>query len=205
MAKKFFYVCAGLLLLAVAAALGVHVVGAQGSGTLSIGHINNLSGDGVVGVVNRVLVRGNFNPFRVNNVTPPVPGDSPIVAVDEGHAMLASGDVYEIQAGGWVLLGNMLTNVNSVESGAAEMGLTVAPNPAGKTLSARFSLSKAARVRVRLLDVQGRIVEEVGPLNMSAGQQAVSLDLSGLRAAGSYFVQVDVDGRVVSRQSAILR
>ena len=82
----------------------------------------------------------------------------------------------------------------------------VAPNPSAGRVTLRFDLPAAARVRVAVVDVVGRIVRDVDR-TMEAGRHAFALDLPGGRnASGVYFLIMDVDGRRVgSRRLVLLR
>jgi len=111
-AKVFFFVSAGLLCLALAYHLGAQSAVAQ-SGVASVGEINWNSGAMFSAVQGRTIYAvGVPNPpdngFPVQ-VFPPVPGTSPIIAVDafSNGALLENGDVYIKGSGGWTLKGNL--------------------------------------------------------------------------------------------------
>src|SRR5262249_37878297 len=65
----------------------------------------------------RASVGNGSDPFYSEGSLPPVPGDSPIIAVrnrDSACAMLANGDVYVFQMGEWLLKGNMFGGATPV-------------------------------------------------------------------------------------------
>ena len=99
-AKRFFYVCAGLLCLALAYHLGARSATAQG-GSISAAECLYINGDGTIACVARTVYisDGPFDP--VSAQFPPVPGTDPVIAVGTGGgghvvAMLANGDTYSI-------------------------------------------------------------------------------------------------------------
>jgi hypothetical protein len=90
--------------------------------------------------------------------------------------------------------------------GSARGGLALAPpapNPAQGRLRFSFDLPRAMRVRLAVLDVQGRVVAALAEGDFSAGRHERSWDASahGARAgAGLYFVRLETpEGRLVRR------
>jgi hypothetical protein len=83
-----------------------------------------------------------------------------------------------------------------------------APNPARGTLRFSFDLPRAMRVRLEVLDVQGRVVAALAEGDFGPGRHERSWDASvnGARAgAGLYFVRLETpEGRLV-RRVALLR
>src|SRR6266849_9842034 len=99
MARKFFYVCAGMLMLALAYHLGVTTAEAQ------LGVIEGASvGSGIPSAaIGRTLYTG----YGGTPVPVPIPGTSRVLATsstNQGHVLLESGDVYNWQGqnNGWV-------------------------------------------------------------------------------------------------------
>jgi len=94
---------------------------------------------------------------------------------------------------------------------AARGGLALAPpapNPARGSLRLTFDLPRAMRVRLEVLDVQGRAVATLAEGDFSAGrhERAWNASVAGTRAAaGLYFVRLETpEGRRV-RRVALLR
>jgi|SRR6185503_7606158 len=116
MAKKFFYVCAGVLLLALSWHLGAQSAGAQTAGPITNAVFSTTLPQGILYVSDRVpwFATAAF-PCSGSPQAGPVPGSSPIVHLDFGRsyyllAVLENGDVfYTASAGGsWTLGGNLL-------------------------------------------------------------------------------------------------
>jgi hypothetical protein len=108
-AKAFFYVCAGLFLLALSYHLGARSARAQVGGSVEAAGVAN----GFNAVVGRTLYTMSFSGSPL--ARPPVPGSDPIVAADGNESgnqvLLASGDAYFFKPtgtpGGWVFQGNL--------------------------------------------------------------------------------------------------
>ncbi len=83
------------------------------------------------------------------------------------------------------------------------LALSVAPNPSGGILRLDFVVPETAPVKLRIYDVQGRIVESLVDGWVEAGPHHVEWTGMSRRApvsAGLYFVQLEVAGRKVSRR-----
>ena len=107
MAKKFFYVCAGFLLLSLAHQLGVNTAMAQLGSDGTVGHIDKYHDGGFGIVINRVLYYGNSD--RAPGSTSRIPGTSPVVAIESGdrYVILANGDVLQFGST-WELRSNLV-------------------------------------------------------------------------------------------------
>lgn len=213
MAKKFFYVCAGLCLLVGAFALGAVSVRAQAVNTFSIAHCDYALAGGYVGVINRVVVEANVSGGGVGVLwtSPPVPGDSPIVGVEGGtkRVILANGDCYQFGGGGWELVGNMLTGVVSAspERRGDDLQLSVVPTPSNRVINARYSLRSAGDVDLEVLDTQGRCVAKRHYASQQAGTHESSVDLTDTSrlAPGTYFLRVRSGGSEATSKVVVLQ
>ena len=115
-AKRFFYVCAGLLCLALAYHLGATKAGAQSSVTIEGANAGYGSG-WATGVVGRTFHFKRHNSSEAGGTVPdPVPGTSPVIATASASGaggaqwvMLENGDVYSyLTDAPWVYYGNLL-------------------------------------------------------------------------------------------------
>ncbi len=132
MAKKFFYVCAGLLLLVAAYSTGASRAVAQIQNT--IWYANRI--DATTGVVTGRSIRFLYTQpgptFGRTATLPPVPGTPEIVCFSgtidgEGQAILADGSVYsKTNESSWFYVGNLLS------------GATAAPSTSWGSIKARY-------------------------------------------------------------------
>jgi hypothetical protein len=83
----------------------------------------------------------------------------------------------------------------------------LSPNPARGRADFEFTLAHHARVRLLVLDVQGRLVARLLDQEQSAGSHWTRWEPaeSGDAAAGIYFVRLDAGGRSVARRFVLLR
>jgi hypothetical protein len=119
MARKFFYVCAGVFLLALSYHLGAGTAGAQSGGTVEGAQYCMQGGieETLTFAVGRTLYYFVYVPnsgrYQAVPVGPPIPGTAP-VATTSGQGpilvLLANGDAYDmvLGSGAWVYRGNLL-------------------------------------------------------------------------------------------------
>lgn len=95
------------------------------------------------------------------------------------------------------------------ERPGVRVGASAAPNPFRDSTTLRFELSRAARVRIEVLDVGGRRVRALGTRLLDAGAHAIGWDGrddAGREAgAGLYFVRVEGPGGPVVARVARVR
>lgn len=212
MAKRFFYVCAGLLMLAIAYQLGVRAAGAQGGLELSVADIDPTYST-VGGIVDRTLVGGYFGngfyePVFVSSQ--PVPGTSPIVGVDSyvGRVVLANGDFYQWHSdpdGYWQLDASILDGLASAPNHPApsRMNIRVSPNPSPSGFDVNFDASTSGPVDVELVDAQGRVAAHQQEVAARIGWQTVRFEPGPAVAPGIYFVRV-TNGDASSTSKVVL-
>ena len=119
-AKKFFYICAGLFLLALSFQMGVRVATAQTGSAIDGGAFAWVTGlasgwrfSGVEGRSFHAMEPGG----RRYDPSEPIPGTARIIATDPAgfSVMLENGDVYQYGGSGWNSVGNLLGGAISVE------------------------------------------------------------------------------------------
>jgi len=124
MAKKFFYVCAGVLALALAIQLGARVASGQAGGLLVTGGVAGTRGElhaSGVDASGNIWVGNIFGGGTAGPIAPPKPGR--IVAVEADDVSISGGQPSEIAIlyedgdvylwyGGppWQFMTNILTN-----------------------------------------------------------------------------------------------
>lgn len=117
-ARSFFFVCLGVLCLAITYHLGARSAGAQ-SGTIDAGNVWYCSADCAAAVIGRTYYRDGA---PIPNG--PIPGTAPVVAVGVGSngcpaVMLANGDIYRTHptsTGPWTFDGNAVGNATPAQS-----------------------------------------------------------------------------------------
>ena len=113
MAKRFMFVCFGILALPLAYNLGSQRADAQGSGTISAAFIGAMNGDGTLAVVGRTLYFAGDGISGLPFPTGPIPGSDPVIAVgmvpNHTLAILANGDVYRsLNGAAWTFAWNVV-------------------------------------------------------------------------------------------------
>jgi hypothetical protein len=110
-ARAFFYVCAGLFLLALSYHLGARNATAQ-SGVLEGAAIDAGAGGPMISAVLSRTFLTFYGWGPPNSIPEPIPGTSPIVATSAANGtlvLLENGDIYGPGSGSWELRGNILS------------------------------------------------------------------------------------------------
>ena len=81
------------------------------------------------------------------------------------------------------------------------LNFSVYPNPSMSVATLDFTLTSRQAVRIDVLDVMGRVVNEIAETTLDAGEYQFELP-AGL-AAGLYSVRLNADGYVTSRKIMI--
>ena len=82
---------------------------------------------------------------------------------------------------------NITTGISNV-AGAIH-GLTVSPNPSSGSPELFFNMEKTSTVDISLYDISGRLMKQLFNETLSAGNNSMKVDDSGL-ASGMYFITV---------------
>lgn len=105
--------------------------------------------------------------------------------------------------------GVVVTDVTGVDVGLRPFSGVLfppTPNPARDRVQLRFRLRDASRVRLEVMDAQGRVLKGWQDLDAAAGDHTVAWDLHDSQGralrAGLYFVRLDVNGSTTTRAFA---
>jgi hypothetical protein len=143
-ARAFFFVCAGLLCLALSYHFGARSAGAQSAGSMEGANfappVQGVTPYWIVSfVVNRVLYTSYLNPLTNQWQIPAlpaftVPGTAPVAATngEAGYVLLANGDVYMGTQYGGNLLGGAPTPAQSISIGQLKAKYATPQGKAGK-------------------------------------------------------------------------
>ena len=82
------------------------------------------------------------------------------------------------------------SNVNSIEENSLVVNSSVYPNPANVTTTFEYTLKEKTNFTLRIVDVTGKVIENIYKGNQAAGIYRETVDVSNY-AAGVYFVQVN--------------
>ena len=91
--------------------------------------------------------------------------------------------------------------ITSVQE-AAVLDIGLYPNPVQDILGLRLGLESSEEVRIRLVDMHGRVVLERAPEFLSAGEHRIELDASQL-ADGLYLTQIQIGGQVFTEKAFV--
>ena len=104
---------------------------------------------------------------------------------------------------------NDLAGVEPGGPGDVPALLSLSPNPVRSSMSFGIALPREMRVRVRVLDAQGRIVREVRDGILPAGRQGLTWAESDSRgpalSSGVYFLEMNAGGARLTRRFVLIK
>ena len=77
------------------------------------------------------------------------------------------------------------------------------PNPFNSTVNLQFSLPHAAKVKISLYDVSGRLMKEAVNTQYSTGTHSLTIDFTN-NSSGIYFLKAEADGRLFGQEKLVL-
>jgi hypothetical protein len=78
------------------------------------------------------------------------------------------------------------------------------PNPTNSLTNVSYSLAKNSTVSVSVIDVTGKVVYTATEGNKAAGNNKLQIETSNL-ANGAYFINLNVDGKVITQKLSVIR
>ena len=94
-------------------------------------------------------------------------------------------------------LNSTVTDLNAISAPSFEF--YIYPNPTTSKATLEFTLNKSSVIRAVIYDESGRVVKEIQKSKFKTGNNSIQLDVEDLKS-GIYFVSLNIDGEVVSKQ-----
>ena len=120
-------------------------------------------------------------------------GQGDTLAFSDGK--FASSDIKKIGYGNFIGLEEVSQN---------DVSMTIYPNPAKDNATIDITLSQNSVATIKVVDLMGRNVIDLGTKSMKAGQNTIELNTSNLNN-GMYFVKVASENGVVTKKITINR
>lgn len=90
--------------------------------------------------------------------------------------------------------------INELEN---TLGMVIYPNPTNASATIDFSLNNNEKVKIRVADIVGRIVEESDNFSTNGNRASYIVNKNGSLAKGVYIVNVHVNNQVISKKLII--
>ncbi|MDD4529403.1 MAG: T9SS type A sorting domain-containing protein, partial [Bacteroidales bacterium] len=122
-----------------------------------------------------------------------VDGQGDTLVVSDGK--FGAGEVKKIGYGDYIGLEEVSQN---------HVSMTIYPNPAKDNATIDITVSQNSVATIKVVDLMGRNVIDLGTKSMKAGQNTIELNTSNLNN-GMYFVKVASENGVVTKKITINR
>lgn len=100
--------------------------------------------------------------------------------------------------------GQMVTLSTGIENNQIENGMQISPNPILGDFSIRIQLQEQANIQVKLLDLLGREILELGEMDHATGKQEFKLNKDQLHLAkGMYLIRLLIDNKSITQKIVI--
>jgi hypothetical protein len=97
----------------------------------------------------------------------------------------------------------IFSDPNGVNEITRAIDLGLYPNPSNGQTSVKFVLSDAATVKIEVRDILGKVIVPSAKYELSPGSQAIDINQSNTLSKGLYFVNISMNGMVMSRKLVI--
>ena len=95
---------------------------------------------------------------------------------------------------------NVSKSVAGIENIETAISLNLYPNPSSGTVNIAFTLSEKHTVSVQVIDMLGRMVENIPAQSYNEGESILTIGTHTNYQAGIYFVNINVDGQGISKK-----
>lgn len=87
--------------------------------------------------------------------------------------------------------------IQSLSLSAPQIAMSAYPNPFTTAVAFRYKISSKANVSITILDINGRLIQELAQGNVAAGDYTIDFNGTNL-VPGNYFAKLSVDGKNAS-------
>ena len=98
------------------------------------------------------------------------------------------------------IIGNVTTAITELEK---SLELAIYPNPTNSSAAIDFSLYNNEKVKIKVTDLVGRVVEESGSLTSNSDKYTYTVNKNNTLAKGVYIVTLDVNNQHISKKLII--
>lgn len=98
------------------------------------------------------------------------------------------------------------TSVDEInESSLSSLGVKIYPNPNKRLINVEYNLTKEDNVKIRITDIEGKLIDEVDFINQNSGTHSYSKIIDGLVNGSIYFLSIETSNETETRKLVIER
>lgn len=124
-----------------------------------------------------------------------------IFLTNDGTQSTANNQIFEI----YLSKATILSVDKANESSPNSLQLKIYPNPNKKQINIEYNLTKEDNVKIRITDIEGKLIEEVELLNQKRGNNSYSKTIEGLANGSIYFLSIETSDETETRKLVIER
>lgn len=122
-----------------------------------------------------------------------------IFFTNDGNQSTANDQIFEVY-----ITTNSTTSVDiENKSSLSKLDLKIYPNPTKKQINIEYNLIKESDVKLRITDVEGKLIDEVKFVNQKRGSQSYSKIIESLVNGSVYFLSIETSNETVTRKLVI--
>ncbi|MBS1652250.1 MAG: T9SS type A sorting domain-containing protein [Bacteroidetes bacterium] len=98
---------------------------------------------------------------------------------------------------------NLINTTAGLKELNAKYQFEVYPNPSNGAVNLKFTLNDGAKVKASIVDVLGKQIISTDETSYNSGEQTITLNQNNSLAKGIYFVNVNINGTVITNKLVI--
>lgn len=124
-----------------------------------------------------------------------------IFTVNDGTQSTANNQIFEVYLNTATIVS--IDEIN--EASISDLDIKIYPNPGKKLINIEYNLTKTDDVKIRITDVEGKLVDEVEFANQTIGTHTYSKTIDGLVNGSIYFLSIETSNKTETRKLVIER
>jgi hypothetical protein len=102
--------------------------------------------------------------------------------------------------GDYCYTSSLKINSNAPPINPADFSINIFPNPAKDNINVNYSITETSQVTIDLIDLQGKVVEQLFDAVQNEGEYKLSLPFTNLYKGGAYFVRFDCNEKTTFKK-----
>ncbi len=124
-----------------------------------------------------------------------------IFTINDGTQSTANNQIFEV----YISTATIVSVDEINEASISDLDLKIYPNPGKKLINIEYNLTKTDDVKIRITDLEGKLIDEVEFANQTTGKHTYSKTIDGLVNGSIYFLSIETSNKTETRKLVIER